>query len=107
MSKLLVSRLCHFGPEWLRFGPVPSALPEMSEECTKELKTSSKNTHNLAATESQSAIGALLECGRFDSFRRRVRVMAYVLRTVRCFKGKRACRVGSLMPNAIGSRTPK
>ena len=74
MSELLVSRLWHFGPEWLRFGLVPSALPEMSKECTKELKTSSKNTNNLAATEPQPAIGALLECGRFGSFQRLERV---------------------------------
>ena len=95
MSELQGSHLWNFGPEWLKFGHIQSALPEMSEECTRELKTSSKNTHNLAATEIQPTIVALLECRRFGSFQRLMRVTAYVLRAIRHFKGKRACQVKS------------
>ena len=57
MSELQVSHLWNFGPDWLKLGPVTSVLPEMSEECVKELKTSSKTTHNLVATDAQPTMG--------------------------------------------------
>ena len=96
MSKLQVNRLRNVGTEWLKFGPIPSALPEMSEESTGELKTSSKNTHNLATKQAQPTTGSLLQCKRFSSFQRLVRVTVYVLRAVRHFKGKGFCRMGPL-----------
>ena len=96
MSELQVSHLSNFGPEWLKFGPIQSALSEMLKECTRKLKTSSKNTHNLAATKFQPTIGGLTESRRFGSFQRLMRVTAYVLRAMRRFKGKMACQVQSL-----------
>ena len=112
MSELQVSHLWHFGPEWLKFGPSTSALPEISEECMRELKTNSRNTHNLAATEAQTTIGALLDCGKFSSFRKLMRVTAYVLRAVERFKDKnrrrdRSPRENSMMLNAVGSGMPR
>ena len=86
MAELEVSHLWHFGPEWLKCGLTPSVIPDMPEECTTELKTSSKKTHSLAATPTQPTIGSILDCGRFSSFRRLVRVTAYVLRAVKLFK---------------------
>ena len=96
MSELQVSHLWNFGPDWLKLGSVTSVLPEMSEECVKELKTSSKTTHNLVATDAQPTMGKVIDCGRFSSFRRLVRVTAYLLRAVKCFKEKKACTAGPL-----------
>ena len=62
----------------------------MPGECLDELKASSKQSHSLVTTEVKPTIGELIECVRFSSFRRLVRVTAYVLRAVETFKSKRA-----------------
>ena len=61
---------------------------EMPAECSRELKASNKKTHNLAATEVKHTIGEVIDCERFSSFRRLVRVTTYVLRAVKMFKSK-------------------
>ena len=69
----------------------------MPEECSKELKASNKKIHNLAATEVKHTIGDSIQCERFSSFRRLVRVTAYVMRAVKMFKSKRASQTSSLL----------
>ena len=68
---------------------------EMPEECSKELKASYKKTHNLAATEVKHTIGDSIQGERYSSFRRLVRVTAYVMRGMKTFKSKRASQSGS------------
>ena len=65
----------------------------MPAEYSRELKTSNKKTHNLAATEGRHTIGDVIDCKRFSSFRRLVRVTAYVLRAVKMFKSKTASQI--------------
>ena len=67
----------------------------MPEECSKELKASNKKIHNLATIEVKHTIGDFMQCERFSSFRRLVRVTAYVMRAVKMFKSKRAGQSGS------------
>lgn len=60
MSELQVSRLWRYGPDRLNGSLIlnnTTEPPEMPEECFKELKTSSKETHNLATTEVKPTIG--------------------------------------------------
>ena len=81
-------RVSSYGPDWLKDSPPPPLSnggdpTEMPDECFKELKANSKKTHNLVATK---ANGEIMACGRFNSFRRLVRVMAYVIRAVKAFK---------------------
>ena len=93
MSELQASCLWRYGPDWLTSSLILSDTDgntEMSEECSKELKASDKRIHNLAATEVKHTVSDLVECERFSSFRRLVRVTAYVMRAVRVFKSKRA-----------------
>ena len=59
MSELRLSCLWRHGPDWLngKFtlddGDEPTEMPE---ECSKELRTSNKKTHNLATILKSSAL---------------------------------------------------
>ena len=70
----------------------PTGMPE---QCSKVLKTSNEKTHTLAITGVEHTVGELIECERFNSFRRLVRVTAYVVRVVRMFKSKKASQSSS------------
>ena len=89
-----MSGLWGYGPDWLNGSLTLSDADDPTEECSNKLKASSKKTHNLATTEVKCTIGDLVRCERFSSFRKLVRVTAYVMRAVRMFKNKRAsqCR---------------
>jgi hypothetical protein len=91
MPELQVSRLWRYRPDWLKDIPKSSNVDdrtEMPAECSRELKASNKKTHNLAATEVKHTIGDVIDSERFSSFRRLVRVTAYVLRAMKLFKNK-------------------
>ena len=92
MSELKLSSLWRCGLDWLNGSlsqTIADDLPEMREECSKELKTSIKKIYNLTTTEGKCTIGDVMQCERFSGFRRLVRVTAYVVRAVKLFKSKR------------------
>ena len=98
MSELQLSCLWQYGPDWLHGSLTLNDADEpteMPEECSKELKSSNKKIHILATTEVKHTIGDSIQCERFSSFRRLVRVTAYVMRAVKMFKSKRASQSGS------------
>ena len=113
MSELQLSCLWHYGPDWLNGSLTLNDADEpteMPEECSKELKVSNKKIQNLAATEVKHTIGDSIRCEKFSSFRRLVRVTAYVMRAVKMFKSKRLAarsQLNWLMLNTDGSKTPK
>ena len=79
MVELSVNHMWRTGPDWLSMevsigsDVEPSAMPE---QCSQELNSSSKLSHNLVTVES-ATIGALLGCGNYGSWTRLVRVSAY------------------------------
>ena len=78
--ELTVSQLWCVGPEWLATG-VPSH-PElessfMPDECSTELRATGKTSHNLLAAELKPTIGSLLDCERFSSLPKLLRVTVY------------------------------
>ena len=82
MSELQLSCLWQYRPDWLHGSLILNDADEpteMPEECSKELKASNKKTHNLAATEVKHTIGDSIQGERYSSFRRLVRVTAYVM----------------------------
>ena len=98
MSELRLSRLWRYGPDWLKDSLTANdadELAEMPKECSKELRASNKKSHNLVATEVKHTIGDVIQCERFSSFRRLVRVTAYAMRAVKLFQGKRTSQSSS------------
>ena len=93
MAELQVSHLWRYGPDWLVSGPTidnTSDTTEMPGECSKELKSNNKQSHNLISIEAKCNIDDIIQCERFHSYRRLVRVTAYVVRAVKIFKGERS-----------------
>lgn len=87
--ELSVSRLWRAGPDWLATGG--TSCPEleltlMPDECSAELKATSKMSHTLLATELKPTIGTLLDYGRFSSLLKLLRVTVRVLRAVKIFR---------------------
>ena len=88
--ELSVSRLWHHGPNWL---PVAiSSQPEvetitMPEECASEMK---RTTHTLLTTDEGPCMENVIDCQRYSSLSRLLRVTAYVRRAVQLFKGSTA-----------------
>ena len=104
MSELQLSCLWRYGPDWLNGNLTlndEDEPTEMPEECSKELRASNKKTHNLATTEVKCTIGDLIQCERFSSFRRMVRVTAYVMRAVKIFKGRIRQSSGPLLTEEL------
>ena len=92
-AELQVSHLWRYGPDWLVSGPTTdntSDTTEMPGECSKELKSNNKQSHNLISIEAKCNIDDIIQCERFHSYRRLVRVTAYVVRAVKVFKGERS-----------------
>ena len=97
MSELQVSLLWRHGPDWLKNSLALRDVgehTEMPEECSDELKA---KTHNLVTTEAKVTISHLVDCRRFSSFRKLVRVTAYVMRALKAFKGERSNQDSSLL----------
>ena len=89
IPELQVNCLWRYGPDWLRTSIPPNneELPDqMPEECYQELKASHKKTVTLIAAEVNHSIGDLVDCSNFSSFRRLVRVTAYIVKAVGRFK---------------------
>ena len=77
MSGLKASELWQCGPDWLKVGETPSEIPDMPEECTTELKTTCMEVHNLATTQAEHTIGEIIDCRKYSSFGKLVRISAY------------------------------
>lgn len=100
--ELSVSQLWRVEPEWLGLdSPVQSDIESLPtpELCSQELKSTSKSS---LAVEKKSTIGDLMPCEDFSDLQRLLRVTAYVLRAVDCFKAER--NSGSNPPDKL---TPK
>ena len=104
--ELSVNQLWRRGPEWLLAGvdscpqlETPSAMPE---ECSLELKAKAVRSLNLVTTDTKCPIGKLIECEKFSSLTRLLRVTAQVLRAVEKFKTLR-----NHQPNPQPTVTPE
>ena len=89
MLELSVSRLWSVGPEWLSAGVSPCLeleLTAMPEAYSTELRASSKLAHALLTVESHTTIGDVINCERFSSLVKLMRVTSHVLRAVKRFK---------------------
>lgn len=102
MLELSVSQLWWVGIEWLSLDtqiyPDIESTPR-PELCLPELKASSKLSHNLLAIEKRPNFGDVMSYADFSSLQRLVRVTAYVLRVVNCFKAKG--NSGSNLPTTL------
>ena len=85
MLELSVSRLWRVGLKWLSAGVSP-CLYAMPKACSTELRTSSKLAHTLLTVESHTTIGGVINCERFSSLAKLMRVTSHVLRAVKRFK---------------------
>ena len=78
----------------------------MPEPCSQQLKSTCKLSHDLSTIEGKATIGDLMSCEDFSDLQRLVRVTAYVLRVVECFKTKKKCYsdpLSSLTPQEISA----
>ena len=97
IPELQVSHLWRYGPDWLRTSILPNkavcTFNQLPEECYTELRVSCRKHTTL-----------LLTCltAHYGNLQKLLRVTAYVLRGVRCFKIKRANQTGEpLIPEEL------
>lgn len=86
LLELAVSRLWRCGPEWLPAAVSSRCEPEtstMPDECASEMK---KTAHTLLVTDTRVCVEEVMDCQRFGTLSRLVRVTAYVLRAIQLFK---------------------
>ena len=80
MAELSVNLLWRTGPEWLEteapLDPDTESLP-MPEPCSLELKATCKKSHTLLAVEKQCTLRDVVQCYKFSSLQRLLRVPAY------------------------------
>ena len=93
VSELKQNLLWLKGPEWL-YQQLNSDETEVTvpQECLKEIKKSSMNLHVLLATERSGIsihVNQVVDCERFSSFGRLVRVTALDLSFIHLLKVKR------------------
>ena len=87
-----VSQLWQQGPEWLCVGletcdeTNPQSMPE---ECTMELRKGASHALTLVNTVSKTGVSELIDCKRFSSLSKLLRVTAQVLRAIEKFKKQR------------------
>ena len=90
--ELSVSQLWRAGPERLRLDlPTSSDIKVSSipELCLSGLKIGNQLSHTLLAIEKKTNVEEVMHCADFSSFRKLLRVTAYVQRAVDSFKAKR------------------
>ena len=81
-----MSKLWCCGPEWHPAALLCEREPRglnMPDECALERK---KTTHSLLATE-RRCVEEVMDCKHYGTFSRLVRVTAWVVRAIQCFKG--------------------
>ena len=86
--ELAASQLWRHGPDWLKTNELSCEDLEvqMPEECKPEMKISKVEvSHSLLVRMTTSAIGQLLKCEDFSSFRRLIAVTAIVLKVCQIF----------------------
>ena len=86
------NQLWRQGPEWLSVGFEPSTGTEVScmpEECTRELRSKPSQALTLVNVTSECSLSELIDCKRFSSLSKLLRVTAVVLRAIEKFKGPR------------------
>ena len=91
LTQLATSDLWRRGPGWLTGGELSVCQEEepMPEECIRELKAKDRKLlHSLVVVEPTTSIGQLIQCERFSSAQRLLRVTAYVLLAAEKFKKK-------------------
>lgn len=82
LTQLTTSNLWRRGPDWLTNGEpsVCEGEEPMPEECVRELKAKDRKLlHSLVVVEPTARIGQLIQCERYSSAQRLLRVTAYVL----------------------------
>ena len=87
-----VNQLWRQGPEWLYVGVEPCTETEslsMPEECTMELRKRAARALTLVSTVSKHGVGELIDCKKFSSLAKLLRVTAQVLRAIERFKNRR------------------
>ena len=96
VSELKQNPLWLKGPEWLyqqlNSDETEATVPQLPQECLKEIKKSSMNLHVLLATERSGIsihVNQVVDCERFSSFGRLVRVTALILSFIHLLKVKR------------------
>lgn len=86
LLELSVSKLWRHDPEWLPAAVSSRCEPEtftMPDECASEMK---KTAHTLLVTDTRVRVKEVIDCQRFGTLSRLVRVTAYVLRAIQLFK---------------------
>ena len=92
--ELSVNQLWRQGTDWLLTGvdscpevEVPSTMPD---ECSSELKAKALQSHNVVTTDTKGPISQLIDCKKFSSLTKLLRVTAQVLMAVEKFKALRS-----------------
>lgn len=86
LLELSVNQLWRHGPEWLGTKLTSQGETDMPEECAMEMKVKSQPSHSLVAPNPKPTIGEIMDCRKYSTLSRLLRVMAYVLRAVKRFK---------------------
>ena len=103
--EIAVNQLWRWGPDWL-YADVPWTDHEPTcvlKECAMELKAVALWSLNLVTTDSQGSIGNLLNCEKFSTLSRLLRVTAYAVRAVRGFKNHREEVPTNLTPEELAN----
>ena len=96
LQELSKSILWHRGPDWLptavssQVGGTQSTEKlsySIPEECPLELKNNGQTTHSLIVTEMQQSLDNVLCIKEYSNLCRLIKVLAYVLRAIKLFKG--------------------
>lgn len=91
------------GPDWL-YADVPHTDPEptcMPEECAVELKGTALRLLNLMTTDSQGSIDKVMNCEKFSTLSKLLRVTSYMVRAVRRFKNSKEDVPANLTPDEL------
>lgn len=92
LLELSVNTLWRCGPEWLptflsRDSHMETETSTMPEECALEIRKTPP-AYTMLAVEVGPHLEQFMECSRYGSLSRLLRVTAYVIRAVQLFKGK-------------------
>ena len=93
LQQLSSDKLWRGGPDWLltissiKDEPDPNVVPE---ECLTEMKSKdAKSVHTLVANEQGPMLREVIDCKKYGTMSRLLRVTAYVIRAVEAFKNIR------------------
>ena len=89
--QLSVNVLWRHGPEWLSDSKVVEGnhLDDMPEDCVTEMKAADQRlAHSLLMSTSPTGLGQIMDCERFGTLSRLLKVTTYVVKFVRMLKKK-------------------